>query len=122
MCFRHPADLLSTKPITFYYRGSAFRSNHEEMKARAKAMGALETANFLDIVTLCGLERWIPCVIEDFSHLKVPLTKPIFLFMKIKSLNSHFPHREPQHKILRVRKSGANDFAVFWLDVLDLEC
>jgi len=70
---RHiPADLLSTKPITFYYRGSAFRANHEEMKERAKKMGATEAANFLDIVGLCELDLWIPCVIEDFSYLKVP--------------------------------------------------
>lgn len=67
-----PAGLLSTKPITFYYRGCDFRLHAEEMKVRAKAMGATESANFLDIVALYGIDRWIPCVIEDFSHLKVP--------------------------------------------------
>ena len=67
-----PADLLTTRPITFYYRGCDFRLHHEEMKSRAKAMGATEAANFLDIVGLYGIERWIPCVIEDFSYLKVP--------------------------------------------------
>jgi hypothetical protein len=69
-----PADLLSTKPITFYYRGSDFRDHHKAMKERARAMGATESANFLDIVALCGVDHWIPCVIEDFSHLKVPHT------------------------------------------------
>ena len=67
-----PSDLLTTKPISFYYRGSDFRLHAEEMKARAKAMNATESANFLDITALYDIDRWIPCVIEDFAHLKVP--------------------------------------------------
>jgi len=42
-----------------------------------------------------------------------PTRKPIGDNAKvhITSLNPHFPHQEPQHKILRVRKSGAKDSA-----------
>lgn len=66
-----PDDLLSTKPLIFYYRGTDFRDHFEVMKDRAKKMGAMESVNFLDLAAICGVERWLPSVIEDFSHMKV---------------------------------------------------
>jgi len=65
-----PSELLTMKPITFYYRGSDFRDNFEVMKARAKKMGAVESVNFLDLAAIGKIERWIPSVIEDFAYMK----------------------------------------------------
>jgi hypothetical protein len=41
--------------------------------------------------------------------------------VEITSLNPHFPHREPQHQMLRRKKSGAKDYAFFSVnqDIVD---
>ena len=65
-----PVDLLTTKPLIFYYRGSDFRDNYEAMSARSEELGARESVNFLDLAALCNVELWLPTVVEDFSYMR----------------------------------------------------